>query len=522
MKKKYNPLPLSFVCVGIAAMVCVKALPALASTGDPFASVPTLLGRAYVDIRYGFSVRPPYGAEFSRVPTVPETLARQQSPASMEESDLLRLPESKELVRFHKASTQTTLTVSWMVARDRNFDLEKMHAIREQYWRRFPSQATLEPNSLGPSHDLPSSSVMVHWKRAPSDSAGLLIQETILQCEPSRFFVLSLTQPVQDASQRKTAEKLSSALVRNFEYFNLAQQNHRRGKARLNSQKWLESLDFHSIKHTLVPQYGYRIRYHNKDIGFMWIREQLGTLDEKTVIQIHCDSFIASESMAEPFLRWRGYGNGLTHPNRPTPCSWKSIRILEEYQLLGDFQSEHFLVTIFGPNHPKTRYREQGHWQAENITILRFDDSSKEQNQFSETLKVNDRLYLPGGLGFLLHRIPAPNAAEEYLFLCYANQVLRFYSLRTVGHETIEVVPAGPEEPPSDAKEVSEQKTSISTTYVVGRVGLDGTIVEAWIDKTGYTVQLRTDDGLVLIRSPLETLTKLWPQQIQSLEPKPE
>lgn len=520
MKKRYNLVSLFLVCIGFPAFVSVMMFPtaAAATKGDSFTLPGSLLGRAYVDIRYGFSVRAPYGTRFSYDQTIPETATQNQSPASLEESDQLRLPESKELVRFCEESGETTLTVSLMVARKRNFTIEQMQATREQHWQRFPTQADLEPNSIAAHHDLPSLSVTVHWKRSPSDTTSFLIQETILQCEPSRFFVLTLTQAIQNASQQSAAKKLNSAVVKNFEYIDKSEQDQRRRAARLRSQKCLDGLGFLSVKNTLSLPYGYRIRYQNKDIGYMQIREQLGTLDEKTVIQIHCDSFVASRSMAASFLRLRGYGKGPAPPGSSGHTPWGSIRLHEEYQVLGDFKSEKFLAICVDPNHPPTKYREQGTWKPGDITILRFDDPTDETKHFSETLKVNDKLYLPGGLTFLLHRILEPNPTEEYLFLRYANQVLRFYSLRVVGQETLRVAKPDTQESPSGTEEPVEQETTISTTYLVGRVGLDEVIVETWIDKNGHVVKLRTQDDLVLIRSTIETLEKLWPKEIQSLK----
>ena len=521
MKKKYNLFLFLIVCIGFIAFGPSSILPGAAAKSDTLTLPANILDRAYVDIHYGFSIRPPYGARFSRVLTVPEIAAQKHAPTALEESALLRLPESKELVRFHEKSSQTTLTVYWMVVRQRNFTIEKMRTTREQHWQRFPMQATVQQSQTDVNNGLSSAFVSVSWKRATSDAVPVLIQETILQCESSRFFMLVLTRPIEDASQRDAAEKLRSAIVKNFEYFDKPEQEQRRRAARLGGQKWLAGLRFNSVKDKLEPLHWYRIRHQKSDIGFMRITEQLGTVEEKTVIQIHCDSFIGSSTMADAFLRWRGYDKGPAQPEQSDLETWSSIRLHEEYQLWGDLKSEQFLVTCVDPNHPQHRHREQGVWKPGNMTLTRFNDPTDAQKRFSETVKVNDKLFLPGTLAVLLPRLLVLKPTEEYLFLRYANRALRFYSLRIVGRETVTVAKTNAEEGDSDAEVSVELETEIPTTYVVGLVGLDGAIVETWIDKNGRVIKLRTHDGIILLSSNEEILQTLWPKQVNLLETEP-
>jgi len=518
MKKKYKLLLFFIVCIGFTVFARSSIFSAAAAKTDPLSLPQNILGRAYVDIQYGFSVRPPYGAQFSRVQTVPETVTQKQSPAAMEESDLLRLPESKELVRFHEEKSQTTLIVYWMVARQRNFTIEKMRTTREQHWQKFPTQATVQQSQTDTHNGLASAFVSVSWKPAKTDAVSLLIQETILQCEPSRFFMLVLTRPIQDESQRDAAEKLRSAIAKNFEYFNKTHQEQRRRAARQRAQKWLDGLRFNSVKDILEPQRWYRIRYHQKDIGYLHITEQLGTVEKKTVIQIHCDSFIASTPIADHFIFWRGYGKRPVQSDQPNQGKVGPLRLREEYQLPGDLKSEHFLVTCADPDDSQKRYREEGNWKPGSLTVIRFDDPRDEQKRFSETLKVNDKLFLPGVLDILLYRMLPLKPAEEYLFLRYANRALRFYSLRIVRRETLTVIRTDSQESNSDSEEPEGKETKIPTTYLVGRVGLDGAIVETWVDKTGRTIKLRTHDGLMLLSSDQETLQKLWAKQVSEIQ----
>ncbi len=521
MNKKYNLF--LFSLVGIVFTVSTpRLIPRVSAAKSETVSLPpSLLDRTYVDIRYGFSVRPPHGAQFSRVLTAPEIAAQKQTPAALEESELLRLPESKELVRFYEESTQTTLTVSWMVARQRNFTIEKMRTTREQHWQTFPTQATVQQSQTDTHNALVSAFVSVSWKSQTSDAVPLLIQETILQCEPSRFFMLVLTRPIRDASQRDAAEKLRSAVVKNFEYFDKTEQEQQRRVARLRAQQWLAGLRFNSIKDILEPQQWYRIRDRKNDIGFMRITEQLATVEEKTVIQIHCDNYISSTSMAEPFLQWRGYEKGPAQPDQTNPKVRGPIRLQEEYQLWGDLKAERFLITCVDPNHPQPRHHEQGVWKPGNLTLTQFNDPADEQKRLSETLKVNDQLFLPGTLDVLLPRLLPRKPTEEYLFLRYAHRALRFYALRIVGHETLTVARTTAAETDSDSQEPVEKETKIPTTYQVGRVGLDGPIVESWIDKNGRLIKLRTQDGIILFSSNEETVQTLWPEPVKILKTEP-
>jgi len=517
MKKFFKLL---LIAPGLIVIHVLEASPrAVAEPASPNPSplAANILDRAYVDIRYGFSLRPPYGAQLSNVPTAAETVTKKQTPAALEQSEMLRLPESKELVRFRRDKSQTTLAVYWMVAKQRNFTIDKMRETREQHWQKFPAQATLQQSLTDSLNGLASAFVCVTWKKPESDTVPLLIQETILQCEPSRFFMLVLTCPVKDKTDRDSADKLRVAVVKNFEYLDKKQQEQRRREARQRGRQWLSALSFNSVKTILNPQHWYRIRRQQEDVGFLRIIEQLETVQEKTVIRIRCDSFVSPTPIAENFIQWRGYAKGLAKQDKQGQDMLEPIRLREEYQLAGDFKTEQFLVTLADLKNSRKNYREQGNWKSGTLTVTRFDDPADAQKSFSETLKINDNLFLPGTLDLLASRLLPLKLTEEYLFLRYANRALRFYSLRIAGRETLTVTTTPSEAAKSDSEPPREQETKIPTTYLIGQVGLDGAIVESWIDKNGRIIKIRTNQGLILLRSNAETIQKLWPQHVKSL-----
>jgi hypothetical protein len=518
MKKFYKTIMITVVLIGSAAFGDAPSAETGSANVKPTSLPQNVLGRAYVDIRYGFSLRPPYGAQLSRVQTAWETVTQKQPSGEAEESELLRLPESKELVRFHQEASQTTLAVNWMVIKQRDFTIDKMREIREQYWQKFPTQATLQQSQTDSHNGLASAFVSVTWKTSETDAVPLLIQETLIQCEPSRFFMLALTRPVQDKSDRDAAEKLMAAVVKNFEYFDKKQQEQRRRDARLLAQKWLGALSFKSIKDTLTPQRWFRIRNQQEDIGFLRITEQLETVQEKTVIEFRCDSVLAENSLSEKYIQWRGYAKGLAQTDTPENNTWDSIWLQEEYHIAGDVKAEQFLAALTDRKHPRKCYREQGDWKPGNLTVTRFDDPDDKQKSFTETLKVNDKFFLSGGVDGLLYRLLPVQSGEEYLFLRYTNRALRFYSLRVAGRETLTITTTPASEKKNDSETPQEKETKIPTTYLVGQVGLDGAIVETWIDKTGRIIKIRTNDDLILLSSNLETIQTLWPEQVEQLQ----
>ena len=205
MKKFYRTILIAIVLIGSATIEDAPSAEAGPANVESAPLPQNLLGRAYVDIRYGFSLRPPYGSQLSRVRTTPETATQKQPSADAEETELLRLPESKELVRFHQETSQTTLTLYWMVTKQRDFTIDKMREIREQYWQKFPTQATLQQSQTDSHNGKGSAYVSVTWKTDEPNGIPLLIQETLLQYEPSRFFMLTLTRPVKDKPDRDTA-----------------------------------------------------------------------------------------------------------------------------------------------------------------------------------------------------------------------------------------------------------------------------------------------------------------------------
>ena len=123
-----------------------------------------------------------------------------------------------------------------------------------------------------------------------------------------------------------------------------------------------------------------------------------------------------------------------------------------------------------------------------------------------------------GALDLLGNRLLALKPDEEYLFLRYANRALRFYSLRIAGRETLTVTTTPSEASKSESETPQEEETKIPTTYLVGQVGLDGAIVESWIDKNGRIIKIRTNGGLIMLRSNAETIQKLWPEPMHSWE----
>ena len=108
-----------------------------AEVAAPAALPGGVLGRVYVDIHHGFSVRGPAGSVLRNWERV------EWAPALLQDWDVLKQPASKGLVGFVEPKRGLALAVSLLVARQ-NQSMEEMTAARQRYWEKYPNKATVE------------------------------------------------------------------------------------------------------------------------------------------------------------------------------------------------------------------------------------------------------------------------------------------------------------------------------------------------------------------------------------------
>ena len=116
-----------------------------------------MLGIAYVDIRIGFAVRPPFGCEIGSAhgskTSSPETSIA--PPGGIAEWELLKFPESKTLVQFVDQDKRQTFTVFQLVTKQPR-DIESILTERQNFWKKYPNQATLKGSQSETLNDRPT------------------------------------------------------------------------------------------------------------------------------------------------------------------------------------------------------------------------------------------------------------------------------------------------------------------------------------------------------------------------------
>ncbi len=489
-----------------------------------------VLGPAYVDIRTGFSVRPPFGSEIIG----PGTATTRNSPESisaLEEFskwELLKFPESKPLVQFAQKENQQLLTVHQLVGKGK-MEIDKMLEGREDYWKKYPNQAQVRQRRTDTINNRSVGQLTVSWSNEPKEPNQHIIREALIQQEKDRYFLLTLVSRGKGDTKAKSAENLMNMVVRNFECMDRQEQRQRWEQGRKRAELLLGSLDFHWLRELMVDEIWFRIMKDGKDVGYLQLRGQLGgdgylipvtqatplTLEiYELEITVDIQSNVNNHADAVKLARMLDCGQGLTNGNGPGGEAAQKIdntnliRVNFNSTLLDSMKTEYFFFEYRGGD--DNRYRESGEWNNGMLKAVRYDDPKNPGQSTVETLEVNSNLYLPGVTSHLLGLVLGPEVGLEYVFLRYSNRALRHYVVRVAGREQLEMEVA----PVGEAGQRRVARRKISTWYVVGQAGAEGPIVETWLDQDGYTLRQRSE-GLELLRSTKDNLKKLWPGQIR-------
>ncbi|MBN1846138.1 MAG: hypothetical protein JW810_10680 [Sedimentisphaerales bacterium] len=549
-QKRYNrhPGPMASLAALLAArlgagliaglIVLAAARPVASQTAAgpaaPAAVLPaSLVDHEFVDIWHGFAIRPPKGSIILNDPNQSgQPGSVPAPPKQLDQWESLRVPESQSLVRFWQGPTQTELEVFLLVSKARTPSIDALREAREGFWQKFPTQATLQMSRTDRIQNRDAALLAITWKPTPQAETPLFIQEIILNYQANRFFLISLARPVRDETEREQAEALLQILLKNFSCFNPDEEQRRRQQARQLGQQFLKNLSFQTVQPILQDRQWFRVRLGAEEAGFLLCTEQVQTVEEKTRIRIRCESYIATPRAGREWIRLRGWGRGLLEEEfQPRTATAGALRLTEDLRLQGDLHAETFRVEVVYPDAPSLNYREEGAWSAGVLNVKYFDDPAETQKHFTGTLQVNDPLYLPAVLAVLRGRCLQPKLQQEYIFQRYSNRALRDESLRIVARTTLEIAPAAAEPskpttpqttPPASAPAPTTASepapaAALDTLYLVEQTGMDGPIVETWLDAEGRLIQQRTNNGLLLLRSSARTIETLWPQPVRTL-----
>ena len=499
--------------------------------------LPQMGGMAYVDIRIGFAVRPPFGCEIgglngTKTPS-PETSRVQ--PGGIAEWELLKFPESNTLVQFADQDRRQTFTVFQLVTKQPR-DIESILAERQNFWKKYPNRATLLESHSETLNNLPTAFLSLGWRPEPGDPNQMRIFEGMVQQEKDRYFLLALVQSSGGDSPVSPDEMLMNSIMRNFVCMSRPEQRLRWEQGRKRAELFLAGLTFNQLEQQIEPEVWFRLIKEGKDVGYLQMKGQkiglktAGTdvqqLPEKPQAELMIEIMgYAQESQdAVRLARMLDCSQNLTNGNGDSESAiqqsaqqikqTKIIEVTVKTRLTDKLNQEFFETQCIAAQ--DQGYRETGQWHEIMLKADRYDDLKNPDQSITETQDVNPRLYLPGVTRHLLGRLIKPEEGHEYVFIRYSNRAIRYFVVRVAGRRDLEAELES--KTATGSIEVTREK--ISCLYTVAQAGAEGPIIETWLDQEGKVLQQRFE-GLTLLRTTGETIKKLWPGRILDQEPIP-
>ena len=431
--------------------------------------------------------------------------------------NLLKFPESKELVRFHHAPAQRTLVVCLLAAK-RKSDIEKVLQDRMDFWKKFSQNAQVQSQTNTQIKDQPAALLTVNWLPDPSQPPQQIVRETIIQAENKRFFLLALIDAKPDQPLKPSIQALAAALIRNFNCFGKTEESRRWLEARKNAQAALENLKFSQAKLILSPPTSFRILRDAKDIGFYLTSQSLVDQAEKSTISLKCAAFVNNSIDAQCLLRLLGWARSATSHTEENPPPAGSYSFNAEFNLNNSLRSENFSCKFINLDNRQFGHTETGSFINSKLNVQRFDDPQNPDKVFPESLKADERLFLTSALAQLLPRMMTYKINDEFVFQLYNNRSVRYHFLHVAGISSLNVTTANKStDTPSDQNFDNQKTQEIKTYRLVSQTGPDGPIVETWIDEKGNLLKLHANNGLTLLRCTTEKINELWPEAAQKI-----
>ncbi len=550
--KIYKKILLILIVLLLAgfAVAQEQSTPSKPSTPSAQSTQPTplpisLLDTAYINIRNGFSVRPPLGSQLAtseenldNSPTpdngndddADDTAEKTDAPESTVTTDgnlpnliagwnLLKFPESKELVRFHHAAAQRTLVVCLLAAK-RKSDIEKVLQARLDFWQKFSQNAQVQSQTNTRIKDQPAALLTIKWQPDPSQPLHQIVRETIIQAEDKRFFLLALIEANPDQAVKPSIQALSAAVIRNFTCFGKTEEGRRWLEARKNAQAALENLKFSQAKLILSTPASYRILRDSKDIGFYQIGESLNNQSDNSTITIKSAAFVNNSADAQLLLRLLGWARSATSQTDENPLPAGTYSFNAEFTLKKSLKHENFSCKFINLDNRQFGHTETGSFINAKLDVQRFDDPQNPDKVFTESLKADERLFLTSTLAQLLTRMISYKLNDEFVFQLYSNRSVRYHFLHVAGTSSLNVAAANKstDAPAKETDTPTEKKAApqkIRTYHLISQTGPDGPVVETWIDEKGNLLKLHANNGLTLLRCTTEKINQLWPEAAQ-------
>ena len=474
-----------------------------------------LLGPAYVDLRNGFSLRPPVSYALGAMASgdLPDLIDWQQ----------LKLPSSKRLVSFSAPDRQQWLTVYLLVTR-KDLTIEDIAAARQNYWQTFPEQATVQDTLTESVSNLPAVVTHILWK-GKDQGPGIELRETLIQQEKDRYFMLFCGKPSAESVDDEQ-ERLIQTVISNFVCMTEAQIKQRWSEGRQAAQSLLEPLDSAALKDKFDTQIYYRVRLDGQEVGFRCIERKLQVLADQKQHRFKIDAldYLDTSEAAQAYIELIGWQARSLGESVDKPAFIGAIRLESHFQLDGDLKMEQFNFNATDRQQPPNVYCETGEWKENLVSIFPCQMGPESEGAGVEQLKITskiDKIYLPLSLVDIVGQLIEPKTGQEYVFARYFYRSLGFYSLRVVAKVELKLdrLAVAVEKTESDNNQAAVEKP-INAAYLVGQLNSQGPVMEMWLDEQGQVIKQKAN-GIELIRAERAEIEQRWPKPLAELQSAP-
>lgn len=471
----------------------------------------------YVDFRNGFSVVAPCGSVLlDEAPLIQQGAIERPSWPDPTDWELLKCPPSKQLACFALPDKQKDeyLTV-YLLATRAEMTIEQMLRARCDYWEKHGRRASPEKKMATTVNDCRTAHLSIGWPSRQKDDDDGILHEALIQSKKDRYYLLMLAGGANEPNGEPSATVRMEKIMAQFNCLGKEVEDRRWRQGRQRGQELLSSLKIDEIKLVLQGQTWYRVSYEGRDVGFYNSNEQFVSDAESRCVEINCRAFLNQHRAVRSFMRMQGWAEPSSEGSSGAEIPVGPIRIRGRFTLEGSLGGEVFEYHINGSEQPDQGYGQKGVWKAGTLELERGDTKEREKS-ISETLEVNEKIYLPWVVAELLGRLLKREAGQEYVFIRYTNGALCYHSLRVAAQVELDKSDFQDDGLVTTQTANNDGPRQQGATYMITQMGVHGPIVETWLDEQGRLLKRRAG-RLVMQRTSKETIEQLWPREYEKI-----
>ncbi len=490
----------------LAILGGIRFLCAQNATVPPAEKPATMPMPQYVDILNGFSLRCPWPA----VPlsNIPSTLQNQamgklnghyaphQAWQDFQNWDAVKFPAGKELVRFFPAHDKDLgcLMVYLVVTRE-SLGIEQLMQARLNYWNKYPRRIDMRQSTIGISNGRAAARLQLSWKKDENALPSQHIAEALVQNEKDRYFLIMLAHNNGDPCQ---VDAMFDLTLQTFQCLSKTEEDKRWEQAKKQGEAFLDQLNADKIASALNSITGFRIVHQGKEVGFLMLTEQFSRSGEDPSLQITMQGYLEQASQVFKLADMQGWRSSIKYSDSDMQFPGSPVWVQCTLNIAVTLKTGSFDYVLRPTNSPGMGYREQGAFSNGTLTVKRYLPIETKEPSV-DTLKIVNSIYLPWSLRPLLHRLTDRKVGGEYVFMTYHDGNLCYQTL----HYNADIP-------------LTVDGATFNTIYAVAQPGVQGPIIEYWLDSKGRIVQQRCGE-IMLIKDDINNLKAKWPEPFESM-----